>query len=78
MENLKKKSIERLLGDGYILLRFSDFGGKEQNQMIIKECKRYGSWCNRPEVFTTKKARMEAAHRLVEDRSRKYIIIEDL
>lgn len=75
MENLRKKSIEKLLADGYVLLRFSDYGGKTMDKKIIKESRKYGAWCNRKEEYPSKKARMEAAHQLIE--TGRYLCLEN-
>ncbi len=75
MENIRQTSLKKLLADGYILLRFSDYGGKTMDKKIIKESRKYGAWSVRKEEYTSKKARMEAARQLIG--TGKYIYLDD-
>lgn len=75
MENIRQLSLKKLLAAGYVLLRFSDSGGKTMDKKIIKESRKYGVWCNRKEEYPSKKARMEDARLLIA--TGKFIYLDD-
>ena len=75
MENIRQTSLKKLMADGYVLIRFSDSGGKTMDKKIIKESRKYGAWSNLKEEYPSKKARMEAARKMIE--TGKYIYLDD-
>lgn len=62
--NLTKPSLEKLLADGYKLIRISEDGGSLGNKPKIKVCEEYGTW-RTLEIFDTKAARDRRALELI-------------
>lgn len=75
MENLNRKSKDKLLKAGYIFLRIDDFGGPQGDEPKIKECSRFGSWRTHSR-YKTKKERDAALRKLVEEKGSMYLVID--
>ena len=69
-----KKSIEKLLAAGYILLRSSEDGGSSANKPKIKYRDSYGFW-RTLQIFDTKAARDRKIHELLDDENSKYLFL---
>ena len=71
---MEKKSIEKLLAAGYVLLRSSDYGGSTGDKPKIKYSDNYGNW-RTYQIFDTKAARDRKIHELLDDENSKYLFL---
>lgn len=62
--NLTKPSVEKLLAQGYKLIRTSEDGGSMGDKPKIKYCEKFGVW-RTLEIFDTKAARDRRALELI-------------